>query len=68
MTLEDIQAKAMERGIRSSIKNDTLVSSRSFGQDFIEKFNLIEEYYDEEDGDDDNSRPIMRKIFTYKIA
>lgn len=68
MTLEDIQAKAMERGVRSSIKNDTLVSSRSFGQDFIEKFNLIEEYYDEEDGDDDDGRPIIRKTFTYKIA
>lgn len=68
MTLEDVQKKALERGIRSSIKNDTLVSSRSFGQDFIEKFNLIEEYYDEEDGDDDNGRPIIRKTFTYKIV
>lgn len=68
MTLGDVQKKALERGVRSSIKNDTLVSSRSFGQDFIEKFNLIEEYYDEEDGDDDNGRPIIRKTFTYKIV
>ena len=66
LTLEELKREIFECGFTCTVRGGLLEANRPFSEEVIEEFNLIEGFYDDDDGDDENGKPIIRKIYSYK--
>lgn len=65
MTIEELRQEVFERGFSCSITDGKLKTSKRLSQEIIEELDLVEGIYENDDGDDDEGRPMILVTYFY---